>query len=342
MTYLLPALSAIASFVEERAYQVLPSVPTDQTFPYVMAVFQHLQHGTEDTFAQLLALMVREERLDADQASKATLWRERLEHETLADGVDRSAPTSRGRHLVGTDGTIKTHRRGVAVIGHAVHAPIDPGHKGNATYRMMAHDAFHAANYVMRSAGQYVRRLGTDDQAWPQVVEFRPETSLGLILAPQTHGVIVGSKLARRTINLPRPRYGAGTVCMQPLALVMGAEVIQHVLQTTYAGRAVFGHGHWQTIAGKAHKPRTTRATTRALEPIAERDQVAKLIEHRASTLHKRQRYAIRTPQGDRFVVTMRPDQRYRVSVTLAGVKIRETTVSAPAYVAAVVRNALH
>lgn len=184
----------IARAVVDRAEQVLPSVPTEQSAPYFMALWQHGAQSTERTFAELLALQMSTERMDAEGSAVAALLTQAAPFAFLApDNATTqlgAAPSCNPHVKVRADGTVRG-RRSAVVVGEDEHGY---GASEGA-------DLIRRADMWLHAAGTPLPLLGTEVQSWEQFVTWEPE-ELELPDTVTMNGAPIG-----RVIFAP---YGAG------------------------------------------------------------------------------------------------------------------------------------
>lgn len=184
----------IARAVVDRAEQVLPSVPTEQSAPYFMALWQHGAQSTESTFAELLALQMSTERMDAEGSAVAALIDHAAPFAFLApDNATTqlgAAPSCNPHVKVRADGTVRGRRSAVVV-----------GQDENGYGASEGADLIRRADMWLHAAGTPLPLLGTEVQSWEQFVTWEPEElELGDMVT--MNGAPIG-----RVIFAP---YGAG------------------------------------------------------------------------------------------------------------------------------------
>ena len=112
-------VSNLAHAVADRCEDVLPEVELREAFPYFLALWQHGAQGTEGTFAELLALQLKVERLSATDVATSELLVQAAAYGYLASDTSTTSygaePNTNPHIKPRSDGTVHGARR--AVVG---------------------------------------------------------------------------------------------------------------------------------------------------------------------------------------------------------------------------------
>lgn len=163
-----PLPDEVEVWLAERAALVLPDHDIATAVRYVAALHRHAVHGTESTFAALLAAQPFADRVDADDALHAgTIHQEPAPYGWLEPATATSAVPAKALHKR-ADGTVRGHDN-VHVVGR----------DGDGIVRTMpAGELLTRATLWAASQGATLPDLiGTDSYSWAEVITYKPESA---------------------------------------------------------------------------------------------------------------------------------------------------------------------
>ena len=205
--------SAVLAWCEARCFDILPTVPTETTVPYLLALIRHAEN-TEETFAELLSRQLAPEGITADDITRGSLVQSALDGylapdtSTLAVTPAPFDPTLQRPRVKGPLGVaVKGSRHLTRVVGQ-----LAPEGEHGPYVSMPSGEAVERADLLMRASGELIPLIGTDTFSWSEIVTFRPDRYAivggAWIPAPEGSGSsLTGEARKRRTHRGSVARY---------------------------------------------------------------------------------------------------------------------------------------
>ena len=177
-------VSNLAHAVADRCEDVLPAMELREAFPYFLALWQHGAQGTESTFAELLALQLKVERLSATDVATSELLVQAAAYGYLASDTSTTSygaePNVNPHVKPRVDGTVHGARRAV-VVGDDEHDPVPMEGAPKSNYRAAdGADLIRRADMWLHAGEGPGKRspiplLGNEVTSWEQFVPWSPE-----------------------------------------------------------------------------------------------------------------------------------------------------------------------